>query len=66
MASCSADLTIKLWNFKQAECIRTLHGHDHNVSGIKFMASGDFILSASRDCTVRMWEVQTGFNVKTY
>jgi WD40 repeat protein len=28
--------------------------------------SGDYILSASRDKTIKMWEVATGYCVKTY
>lgn len=26
LASCSADMTIKLWDFQGFECIRTMHG----------------------------------------
>ena len=31
-----------------------------------FFISGDYILSASRDKTIKMWEVATGYCVKTY
>ena len=37
-----------------------LTGHDHNVSSVAFMPSGDYIVSASRDKTIKMWEVATG------
>ena len=37
-----------------------LAGHDHNVSSVTFMPSGDFILSCSRDKTIKMWEVASG------
>ena len=59
-ASCSADMSIRLWNFQTYECMRTMLGHDHNVSSICFMPSGDFLISASRDKTLKMWEVATG------
>lgn len=59
-ASCSADMTIKVWDFQSFECLRTLHGHDHNVSSVTFLPNGDFIVSASRDKTIKMWEVNTG------
>jgi len=36
-------------------------GHDHNVSSVAFVPNGDFILSSSRDKTIKMWEVSTGF-----
>jgi len=33
----------------------SIAGHDHNVSSVTFMPSGDFIVSASRDKTIKMW-----------
>lgn len=60
-ASCSSDLSIKLWDFQQSyECVKTMHGHDHNVSSVAFVPAGDYLLSASRDKTIKMWEVATG------
>ena len=41
-------------------------GHDHNVSSVQFMPSGDFIVSASRDKTMKMWEVATGWVLMLY
>ena len=59
--SCSADMSIKLWSFSgHYECLKTMHGHDHNVSSVTFTPAGDFILSSSRDKTIKMWEVATG------
>jgi WD40 repeat protein len=29
LATCSADLSIKLWNFDTLTCIKTLNGHEH-------------------------------------
>lgn len=54
-------MSIKLWDFTQTfECFKTMLGHDHNVSSVAFAATGDFVLSASRDKTIKMWEVATG------
>lgn len=59
--SCSADMSVKLWNFSQTyECMKTMHGHDHNVSSVAFMPAGDFVVSSSRDKTIKVWEVSTG------
>lgn len=42
-ASCSADMTIKLWEFVQTyDCQKTLKGHDHNISSIAFLPLGNF------------------------
>ncbi|KAF9577348.1 protein with putative role during mitosis [Lunasporangiospora selenospora] len=38
-------------------------GHDHSVSSVTFLPSGNLIASASRDRTIKIWEVATG--VKT-
>jgi len=31
------------------------------VSSVTFVPNGDFILSSSRDKTIKMWEVSTGY-----
>ena len=36
-------------------------GHDHNVSCVCFMPSGDYLVSCSRDKTIKLWEVATGY-----
>lgn len=61
LASCSADMQVKLWDFSSYECIKTMSGHDHNVSSVHFFPSGDFLVSASRDKTLKVWEISTGW-----
>ena len=59
--SCSNDLSIKIWDLQQDyKCIKTMFGHDHSVSSVTFLPSGDMIASASRDKTIKLWEVATG------
>lgn len=53
-------MTVKIWDFQTYECLKTLHGHDHNISSVDFLPSGDHLVSASRDKTIKMWEVATG------
>ncbi|KAF2001991.1 nuclear distribution protein PAC1 [Amniculicola lignicola CBS 123094] len=74
LASCSSDLTIKLWDpSDEYKNIRTLPGHDHSVSAVRFIpsgaagspSSGNLLVSASRDNTLRIWDVTTGYCVKT-
>lgn len=68
LASCSNDLTIKLWDpAAEYKNIRTLTGHDHSVSAVRFIpsAAGECLVSASRDKTLRIWEVATGYCIKT-
>lgn len=63
------------FNGSDYECLKTLTGncfahankidndilgHDHNVSSVAFLPSGDKIVSCSRDKTIKIWEIQTG------
>ncbi|KAK4680100.1 Lissencephaly-1 [Podospora pseudoanserina] len=73
LASCSSDMSIKLWDpADQYKNIRTLHGHDHIVSSVRFVpangtagAGGNLLVSASKDNTLKLWDVTTGYCVKT-
>uniref|UniRef100_A0A1I7X8G4 WD_REPEATS_REGION domain-containing protein n=1 Tax=Heterorhabditis bacteriophora TaxID=37862 RepID=A0A1I7X8G4_HETBA len=65
--SCSADISIKVWEFGGSySCLKTLKGHDHNISSVSFLPSGDGILSASRDHTIKLWEVASGYCIHTF
>lgn len=74
LASCSSDLTIKLWDpADDYKNTRTLAGHDHSVSAVRFISSGaveapssgNLLVSASRDKTLKIWDLTTGYCVKT-
>lgn len=74
LASCSSDLTIKLWDpADEYKNVRTLPGHDHSISAVRFVPSGmpgahlsgNLLASASRDQTIRIWDVTTGYCLKT-
>ena len=65
LASCSKDM-IKFWSMESFQCSKTIKAHEHNISAIKFMPSGDQIVSASWDKTIKVWEVATGYLLKTF
>lgn len=66
LCSCSADMSIRLWDIQETyTCIKTLQGHDHNVSSITFTPSGDHVVSCSRDRSIKIWEVATGYCIRT-
>ncbi|KAJ5642018.1 dynein regulator [Penicillium lividum] len=66
LSSCSSDLTIKLWNSADGyENFRTLQGHDHIISAVRFIPTGNLLASASKDADIRLWDVMNGHGVKT-
>lgn len=66
-ASCSADLTIKIYDGSSYNNIRTLTGHDHTISSIKFSPVKPQILySVSRDRNVKIWDVISGYCIKSF
>lgn len=64
LASSSPDRIIRIWNTKNGNLIRTIHGHSGNISSIEFCPNGKAIVSASEDTTIRIWDVKTGTEIK--
>lgn len=52
-----ADGDIRLWDVAARRCLRKLVGHTGAVRGIACTPSGDAAVSASTDCTVKLWRV---------
>lgn len=63
-ASCGADVLIKIWDTQNEwKNTKTLTGHEHSVSSVRFMPGDDLIISASRDRTMRVWNVAMGYRL---
>jgi WD40 repeat protein len=60
LVSGSADETVKLWNPKNGECLKTLHGHTRGVWSVALNYEGSIIASSSQDETIRVWDIKTG------
>lgn len=58
IVTCSSDLFIKIWDSENEwKNTKTLVGHEHSVSSVRFMPGDQFIVSASRDSTIRVFDV---------
>ncbi len=55
-----ADHTIRMWNTKKGDCVKTLRGHTNLVAAICFSPNGREAASGSDDRSVRLWDLQTG------
>ena len=65
IATASSDTTVRLWDwnenqkvlsYKQDNLIQVLREHTSVVNGVTFSHNGDYIATASRDNTVRLWK----------
>ncbi|MFC1762832.1 WD40 repeat domain-containing protein [Planctomycetota bacterium] len=47
-------------NYRTGQKCSCLVGHEGEITGICVSRDGRFVVSASRDCSVRLWDLQTG------
>ncbi|KAI1500741.1 WD40 repeat-like protein [Biscogniauxia marginata] len=65
LASGSMDKSIKIFNFKtqQSYCLR---GHSDWVNQVRVDSASRTVFSASDDCTVKLWDLDSKVCIKTY
>ena len=75
----SSDHTMKLWDVSSGTEIRTFKGHNYNVkslpifmgyrydvNSVAFSPDGRYALSGSSDHTMKLWDVSSGEEVRTF
>jgi F-box/WD-40 domain protein MET30 len=65
LASGSIDKTVKVWNFQDKSTF-CLKGHKDWVNAVRLDSASGTIFSASDDCTVRLWDLDTKACIKIF
>ncbi|XP_046844013.1 uncharacterized WD repeat-containing protein alr2800-like isoform X2 [Xenia sp. Carnegie-2017] len=48
------------WELQTGKIIHCMHGHSHDIRALAFIPGGDFLLSGSRDKTLKLWNLKNG------
>ena len=65
IASAGTDGATKLWDVASGKEIKSLRGHDGNVTSVAFSPDGRFLASGGRDGTIRLWDTKSGKELRT-
>lgn len=66
VATGSEDNSVKIWDLRQRKCMYTIPAHKNLVSKVKFQPNhGNYLVSASYDCTAKVWAHPTWAPLKT-
>jgi len=60
LASGSYDQTVRLWDIRSGEYLKTWQGHNSSFDSVAFSPLGEIFASTGYDETVRLWDIHTG------
>jgi len=66
VATCSSDMTVRLWNPDNGQAIKTLSGHSDWVYALALSPNGELLASGTWNGEVRVWKVADGAVVKAF
>ncbi|MCC5604521.1 NB-ARC domain-containing protein [Nostoc favosum] len=65
LLSVSENQTMKLWDIRTGQCLRTVDGYINWILSVAFSPDGQILASSSQDQRVRLWDVETGQCLRT-
>ena len=66
LASGADDRTVRLWEARSGQLVRTLEGHTASVRSVAWAPDGQQLASGADDRTVRLWDSKTGAELQVY
>lgn len=66
VASCSADMTVRLWNPVAGTALKTLSGHTDWVYAVALSNDGQLVAGGAANGEVRIWNTGTGNPVSSF
>jgi len=60
-----ADDTVKLWNARRRQVIRTVHAHTDDVMAVAITTDGRMIASGGEDKSIKLWAASTPEQLRT-
>jgi polyadenylation factor subunit 2 len=64
-ASCSDDVTLKIWDFATCKDELSLTGHGWDIKCVAWHPYRSVIVSGSKDNLIKLWDAKTGKNINT-
>ena len=58
--TCASDWCARLWSMADGACVRVFEGHESWVNSLAVLPDLGFLLTASRDHTIKLWRTDTG------
>ena len=58
--------SLLFWNLRTGETHNKFRGHTHDIRSLAFVSGGKFLLSGSRDKTLKLWNLGNGRFVEEF